>query len=47
MDNYGAPSKEIADKAASEEISLMLELCKDHELGKSFKHFKRMDRRRN
>jgi hypothetical protein len=33
MDKYGAPTKEIATKAASEEISLMLELCKDHEKG--------------
>ncbi|MDC1087606.1 DUF6505 family protein, partial [Alphaproteobacteria bacterium] len=33
MDKYGAPTKEIATKAASEEISLMLELCKDHDKG--------------
>jgi hypothetical protein len=33
MDKYGAPTKEIATNAASEEISLMLELCKDHEKG--------------
>ena len=33
IDNYGAPSKEVAEKAASEEISFMLDLCKEHELG--------------
>ena len=33
IDNYGAPSKEVAEKAASEEINFMLDLCKEHELG--------------
>jgi len=33
IDKYGAPNKEIASKAASEEINLMLELCRDHETG--------------
>ena len=33
IDNYGAPSKEVAEKAASEEINFMIDLCKDHELG--------------
>ena len=33
IDNYGAPSKDVAEKAASEEINFMLELCKDHDLG--------------
>ena len=27
IDNYGAPSKDVAEKAASEEINFMLELC--------------------
>ena len=31
--NYGAPSKELAEKAASEEINFMIDLCKNHELG--------------
>ena len=33
IDNYEAPSKDVAEKAASEEINFMLELCKDHDLG--------------
>ena len=33
MEHYGAPSKIIAEKAASEEINFMSDLCKDHELG--------------
>ena len=33
MEQYGAPSKIIAEKAASEEINFMSDLCKDHELG--------------
>ena len=33
IDNYGAPSKEVAEKAASEEINFMLDLCKERELG--------------
>ena len=33
MEYYGAPSKIIAEKAASEEINFMSDLCKDHELG--------------
>lgn len=33
IDNYGAPSKEVAEKAALEEINFMLDLCKEHELG--------------
>ena len=33
MEHYGAPSKKIAEKAASEEINFMSDLCKDHELG--------------
>jgi hypothetical protein len=33
IDNYGAPSKDVAEKAASEEINFMLDLCKEHELG--------------
>ena len=33
IDNYGAPSKEVAEKAASDEINFMLDLCKEHELG--------------
>ena len=28
IDNYGAPSKEVAEKAALEEINFMLDLCK-------------------
>ena len=31
--HYGAPSKELAEKAASEEINFMIDLCKTHELG--------------
>ena len=31
--NCGAPSKDIAEKAASEEINFMIDLCKSHELG--------------
>ena len=33
IDNYGAPSREIAEKAANEEINFMLDLCKNHEIG--------------
>jgi hypothetical protein len=33
VDNYGAPSIDVAEKAALEEINFMLDLCKDHELG--------------
>jgi hypothetical protein len=33
IDNYEAPSKEVAEKAASEEINFMLDLCKERELG--------------
>ena len=31
--NYGAPSIDVALKAASEEIDFMIDLCKGHELG--------------
>ena len=33
MNNFGAPTKVVAEKAASEEINFMLELCKEHEIG--------------
>ena len=31
--NCGAPSKDIAEKAADDEINFMIDLCKSHELG--------------
>ena len=31
--HYGAPSIDVALKAASEEVDFMIDLCKDHELG--------------
>ena len=33
IDNFGAPSKEMAEEAANEEINFMLDLCKNHEIG--------------
>ena len=33
IDNFGAPSIEIAERAANEEINFMLDLCKNHEIG--------------
>ena len=33
IDNFGAPSREIAERAANEEINFMLDLCKNHEIG--------------
>ena len=33
IDNYGAPSREIAESVANEEINFMLDLCKNHEIG--------------
>ena len=33
IDNFGAPSKDIAEEAANEEINFMLDLCKNHEIG--------------
>ena len=33
IDNFGAPSQEMAEEAANEEINLMLDLCKNHEIG--------------
>ena len=33
VDNFGAPTKEMAEKAAKEEINFMLDLCKNHEIG--------------
>jgi hypothetical protein len=33
VDNFGAPTKEMAEKAATEEINFMLDLCKNHEIG--------------
>ena len=33
IDNFGAPSQEMAEKAATEEINFMLDLCKNHEIG--------------
>ena len=33
IDNFGAPSREIAEGAANEEINFMLDLCKNHEIG--------------
>ena len=33
IDNFGAPSQEMAEEAANEEINFMLDLCKNHEIG--------------
>ena len=33
IDNFKAPSREIAERAANEEINFMLDLCKNHEIG--------------
>ncbi len=33
IDNFGAPSQEMAEEAANEEINFMLDLCKNHETG--------------
>ena len=33
IDNFGAPSREIAERTANEEINFMLDLCKNHEIG--------------
>ena len=33
IDNFGAPSQEMAEEAANEEINFMFDLCKNHEIG--------------
>ena len=33
IDNFGAPSQEMSEEAANEEINFMLDLCKNHEIG--------------
>ena len=33
INNFGAPSQEMAEEAANEEINFMLDLCKNHEIG--------------